>query len=76
MPPGDGDATVTATWFLKSEENEPLGQVYRAADETVPTTGARITNGAAWGSAEIVRFRELGPTCAMRRFEVIIRVVG
>ncbi len=76
MPPGDGDATVTATWFLKSEENEPLGQVYRAADEAVPTAGAGITSKAAWSSGEIVGFSELRPTCELRRFEVIVRVAG
>ena len=76
MSTDDADTTVKTTWFLKSEENELMGQVYRAGDEAVPTAGAGITNGAAWGNAEIVRFSELGPTCAMRRFEVIIRVVG
>ncbi len=76
MPSDDSDATVAATWFLQSEENEPLGQVCWVAGEAVPAAGAAITGGAAWNIAEVVRFIELRPTCAMRRFEVIIRVAG
>ena len=67
-------ATIAATWYLKSERNEPLGQVYRSSDEAVPEPGAMVTDAARPGRAKIVKFRELGPTCAMRRFEVVLRV--
>ncbi len=66
-------ATIDAAWYLKSEGNEPLGQVYRSGDDAVPEPGALVTDGAGSSRARIVRFRELGATCAMRRFEVIVR---
>ena len=65
-----------AVWFLYSEEKEPWGQIYRAQDEAVPAVGTVIIDGVAWKRAEVVRFDELRSTCAMRRFRVIIRVVG
>ena len=68
-------ATIAATWYLKSERNEPLGQVYRSGDEAVPEPGALVTDSASPSRAKIVKFRELGPTCAMRRFEVILRIL-
>jgi len=68
-------AAIAAAWYLKSEGNEPLGQVYRSGDDAVPVPGALVTVPASSNEAKIVRFRELGPTCAMRRFEVIVRLL-
>ena len=65
-----------AIWFLFSEENEPLGQVYRPTENAAPTVGTRITNGSGWSVAQVVEFRELASACAMRRFRVVVRVVG
>ena len=59
---------AAATWFLKSEDGQPLGQVYRDADDPPPTAGAQVD-----GIGEVVRFTELGASCGMRRFEVIVR---
>ena len=63
-----------AVWFLYSEENEPLGQIYRGRKEAVPAIGARLTNSGKWETAEVVDFSELAATCEMRRFQVIVRV--
>ena len=72
----EGTCLPVAVWFLYSEEGEPLGQVYRAKDEAAPAVGDRLTGAAAWASAEVVEFTELSPTCAMRRFRVVVRVLG
>jgi hypothetical protein len=66
---------VSAVWFLYSEANEPLGQLYRREAEAVPTIGDQVTDDKGrWQTAEIVEVKELGPTCAMRRFRVVIRI--
>lgn len=57
-----------ATWFLKSEDGRPLGQVYRDPGDPPPAEGAQVD-----GVGEVVRFTELGASCGMRRFEVIVR---
>ena len=59
---------AAATWFLKSEGGQPLGQIYRDAGDPPPTEGAKVD-----GIGEVVRFTELGSSCGMRRFEVIVR---
>ena len=59
---------AAATWFLKSEDGQPLGQVYRDAGDPPPTEGAQVDD-----IGEVVRFTELGASCGMRRFEVIVR---
>ena len=59
---------ASATWFLKSEDGQPLGQVYRDVVDPPPTEGARVDD-----VGEVVRFTELGASCGMRRFEVILR---
>ena len=56
------------TWFLKSEDGRPLGQIYRDAGDPPPTEGAQVAD-----IGEVVRFTELGSSCGMRRFEVIVR---
>ena len=59
---------AAATWFLKSEDGKPLGQLYRDPGDPPPTEGAPVD-----GIGEVVRFTELGASCGMRRFEVIVR---
>lgn len=59
---------AAATWFLKSEDGWPLGQVYRDPGDRPPPEGAQVD-----GIGEVVRFTELGSSCGMRRFEVIVR---
>lgn len=70
-----GDTEIAAAWFVKSEDGEPLGQLYRGNDAAVPDTGAVLEAEARWRSAEIVSFKELGPTCSIRRFAVVVRVL-
>jgi hypothetical protein len=66
---------VAASWFVKSEGGEPLGQIYRDEEAAVPSPGSVLTAEAKWHSAEVVSFRELGPTCSIRRFAVVVRVL-
>ena len=75
MAAGDRSTCLPVTlWFLYSEGGEPLGQVYRSGEESIPSVGARIDNGARWKSAAVVEFSELRATCSMRRFRVVVRV--
>ena len=55
----------TTAWFLYDENGGPLGQIYRRG---APELGVRIEAG------EVVAFQELRPTCANRRFRVVVRV--
>ena len=75
MTEQDRKQTESAAWFLKSEDGEPLGQLYRSGDCAVPTTGQVLTDGASWQRAVVVQFHELRSSCLVRRFEVIVRVV-
>ena len=56
----------TTAWFLYDESGAPLGQVHR---RQIPEVGVRIEAG------EVTAFEELRPTCAMRRFRVVVRGV-
>lgn len=69
-------AAVSAVWFVYSEQNKPLGRVYVSEDVDAPMAGARIADGEGWQDAEIAAARELAPTCAMRRWRVVVRVGG
>ena len=62
----------TTTWFLYSEDDVPLGRIYRSSD---PQVEARVEDGPGFASAEVVSFTELQATCAMRRFKVVVRVL-
>jgi hypothetical protein len=53
-----------------------MGQKYRRASEADPLVGARIDDVAGWGTVEVVSFEEMAATCAMRRFRVVVRVLG
>ncbi len=63
----------TTTWYLFSEQDDPLGQAYRAS---VPEVDARIERGQGFEIARVVSFSELRATCAMRRFRVVVRVLS
>ena len=65
-----------AVWFLYSEADEPLGQLYRDSDWAVPMAGASLRDGTKWKSAQVVSFLELRSACEIRRFRVIIRVLA
>ena len=54
----------TTAWFLYDESGAPLGQVHC---REMPEVGVRIEAG------EVVGVEELRPTCAMRRFRVVVR---
>ena len=64
-----------AVWFLYSEDESPLGQVYRNRDDAVPSIGSQLADGERWSTAEIVSFQEMATSCAMRRFRVVIRIL-
>ena len=64
-----------ATWFLYTEADEPLGRVYRH-DSSGPSVGDRLKDAERWGVAEVIAFEELRPTCAMRRFKVVVRILS
>ena len=61
----------TTAWFLSDEHGRPLGQIYR---QNAPRVGDEIAGTHAFVSAEVVAFEELRPTCATRRFRVVVRV--
>jgi hypothetical protein len=63
-----------AAWFLFSERNEPLGQVYRRKGEEVPMVGDALSAPPKVESAVIIAFEELRSTCAMRRFRVVLKL--
>ena len=62
----------TTTWFLYSEDDVPLGRIYRSSGPQVEVRGE---DGPSFESAEVVSFTELRATCAMRRFKVVVRVL-
>lgn len=68
----DATCLPTTTWFLYSEDDVPLGRIYRSND---PQVEAQIEDGPGFASAEVVSFTELRATCAIRRFKVVVRVL-
>ena len=62
----------TTTWFLYSEDDVPLGRIYRSSG---PQVEVRVEDGPGFAFAEMVSFTELRATCAMRRFKVVVRVL-
>ena len=69
---GQTDA-IEALWFLYSEDARPMGRTYRREGQPTPQVGLRFRQGDDDSEVEIVEFRELGPTCLMRRFHVVVR---
>ena len=70
--PGTRPASV---WFLYSEAEQPLGQVYRNLDEATPEKGTRLVVAERSETLEVLSFQELTSTCAMRRFRIVARVI-
>ena len=66
---------IEAVWFLYSEDELPMGRVYRREGEPAPVIGLRFRQGDGDSEVEIVQFRELGPTCLMRRSRVVVWAV-
>lgn len=64
-----------AIWFLYTETGEPLGRVYRP-ETSGPIPGVVLEDAERWGKVEVISFEELRPTCAMRRFKVVVRVLS
>ena len=60
----------TTTWFLYTEEDVPVGSVYR---KSLPEVGDRIEESEDFEAATVVSFTELRATCAMRRFKVVVQ---
>ena len=75
MSSQDPTDTVEAVWFLYSEDEQPMGRMYRREGEPMPQVGLRFRQEDDGSEVKIVLFRELGPTCLMRRFHVVVRPV-
>ncbi len=73
MSDGPETCLPTTAWYLFSEEDEPLGQIYRAG---LPVVDAQIERGQGFETAQVVSFTELRATCAMRRFRVVVRILS
>ena len=65
-----------ATWFVISEENQPMGQLSIDASEAVPTVGSEVTGLNGGKNGTIIEFSELSPTCGSRRFRVVVKALG
>ncbi len=61
----------TTSWFLADEAGKPLGQIRRRG---IPSVGTSIEGEARLAAAVVVSFQELRPSCAMRRFKVVVSV--
>ena len=72
----DTSMTRSSTWFLYSEDGEPLGQVFRAMSEAIPSVGDQLADGARWSTATVVSYEELRQSCGLRRFRVVVRVLS
>ncbi len=66
---------IASSWFVYSQDGDPLGQVHRRLEEAFPKTGARFTVGAEARRVEIVEFTELRQSCGLRRFRVVVRPI-
>ena len=63
---GSGGTCLPSTaWFLYDEKGGPLGQIYQRG---APEVGVMMESGV------VVEFLELRPTCANRRFRVVVRM--
>ena len=75
MSNGEQTEAIGAVWFLYSEDEQPMGRTYRCEGEPTPELGLRFLFGDEGKEVEIIGFRELGPTCLMRRFRVEVRAL-
>ena len=73
MSPKPDTCVPTTTWYLFSEDGEPLGQIYRRG---VPEVDVVIQGREQFQAAQVLSFSELRTTCAMRRFRVVVRVLS
>ncbi len=62
----------TTAWFLVNEAGGPAGQIRRP---DLPEAGANFAVEGKFDDAQIVEFTELRPSCSMRRFRVIIKII-
>lgn len=62
----------TFTWFLVDEDGRPVGQIRRSE---LPEANMTFEEESRFEEAEIVEVVELRPSCSMRRFRVIIRII-
>ena len=62
----------TSTWFLVDEGGRPVGQIRRPE---LPEAGMNFEAEGRFEEAQVVEVIELRPTCSMRRFRVIMRIV-
>jgi hypothetical protein len=76
MPEAQQVETMNATWFVYSEDGKTIGRIRRKAEDAVPDVGGIIEDGKGFDSAEVLSFQELSPTCMMRRYKVVVRVIG
>ena len=66
----DGEPCLPTTlWFLASEAGKPMGQTYGPP----PRMGHRMERPDEVRGWTVASFEELRPTCAMRRFRVVVR---
>ena len=72
----DEGMNSSSTWFLYSEDGEPLGQVFRARSEAIPSVGVQLADGAQWNTATVMSFEELRQSCGLRRFRVVLRLLS
>lgn len=72
----DQTEAIGEVWFLYSENEQPMGRLYRQADLPSPELGLHFQHGENGQELEIVEYSELGPTCMMRRFRIVVRVAG
>ena len=63
----------TTTWFLYSEDDQPMGSIYR---KYLPEAGVQIDEREGFAAAQVVSFTELRATCAVRRFKVLVRPIS
>ena len=73
---GEHDTCLpVAAWFLYSEAEEPLGQMYQKnrGGDAIPAAGDRLEHEGRL--FEVVRYTELRASCAMRRFRVVVRPI-
>ena len=64
-----------ATWFVVSEENQPMGQLSVDAAEAAPNVGSDVTGLSGGKKGTVIEFSELSPTCGSRRYRVIVKVL-
>ena len=65
-----------ATWFVVSDENQPMGQVSKEAADAVPTVGGAVAGLNEGKQGTVLEFNELAPSCGARRFKVVVKALS